>query len=102
MLSWYLRQPESHQLSLKKGRDLEGLGHKDRTPGLHGSNRKAREVLVNREMAIAFLFTNKRAELHESGHVLAQEDMIRRSESYPQNYIAPRKRIIRFFLGGKY
>ena len=40
VLSWYLHQPESHQLSLQKVTQLERTGPIDRTPGTPGSDKK--------------------------------------------------------------
>ena len=42
VLSWYIHQPESHQLSLKKGlsvTDRQTSGPKDRTPETLGSDK---------------------------------------------------------------
>ena len=39
--SWYLHQPESHQLSLQNVCDGRTSGPKDRTPGLPGSDKNS-------------------------------------------------------------
>ena len=44
VLSWYLHQPESHQLSLKKV--LLTSGPKDRTPGLPGSDKNKKFIVI--------------------------------------------------------
>ena len=45
VLTWYLHQPESHQLSLTK-RHLLTSGPNYRTPGLPGSDKKLNSKLV--------------------------------------------------------
>ena len=40
IISWYLHQPESHQLSLNKVTDGRTSGPNNRTPGLPGSDKK--------------------------------------------------------------
>ena len=42
VLSWYLHQPETHQLSQQNISHLETLGPIDRTPGIPGSDKKFR------------------------------------------------------------
>ena len=50
VLSWYLHQPESHQLSFTNLLDgptyWRTSGPKDRTPGLPGSNRNVRLLII--------------------------------------------------------
>ena len=50
VLSWYLHQPESHQLSLQNVLDFKRRtpGPKDRTPGLPGSDKNKYSKQVNR------------------------------------------------------
>ena len=43
VLSWYLHQPESHQLSFTKVSDRRTTGPIDRTPGTPGSDKKYNE-----------------------------------------------------------
>ena len=50
VLSWYLHQPESHQLSLQKVlsvSEFETLGPIDRTPGIPGSDKKYSQTPQN-------------------------------------------------------
>ena len=43
VLSWYLHQPESHQLSFQQGLG-QTSGPRDRTPGLPGSDKNGKLV----------------------------------------------------------
>ena len=50
VLSWYLHQPESHKLSLNKVSDSVTNGPKDRTPGLHGSDKNCPKIILVRKL----------------------------------------------------
>ena len=50
VLSWYLHQPESHKLSLNKVSDSVTNGPKDRTPGLHGSDKNCQKIILVRKL----------------------------------------------------
>ena len=45
VLTWYLHQPESHQLSLQNVLEWETTGPIDRTPGTPGSDKDMKELL---------------------------------------------------------
>ena len=49
VLSWYLHQPESHQLSLHKVCDGQTSGPIDRTPGLPGSDKNLDKTVQQKE-----------------------------------------------------